>query len=330
MLFYQLITKGLHGNILKVFRSMYSSSLSCVRTQHGLTEMFKCTRGTRQGCLLSPLLFSLYVAEIVTMLEEADCKGLFLNADVPNITSLLFADDLVIFADTVGRLQKMIDVISKFCDRWGLSVNLDKTSVMVFRNGGPLRHNEKWFLRGKLLKVVSFYKYLGAMFTPKLVWTFCQKTLASQARKGLYLLKKYNYACNGLPLTVQWDLFDKMIAPILLYGSEVWGFSEAENIERIHTEYCRHIGLLGVPSHTPNVAVLAETGRMPLYLLYYKRCIKYWLKLLRMPNTRYPKACYSMLHSLDQQGRTTWVTSIKNLLYKYGFHDVWEPKAMKT
>jgi hypothetical protein len=292
LLFYQLMTKGLHGNVLKVLRSMYSSLQSCVRTPQGLTELFDCARGTRQGCMLSPFLFSLYVAEIVTMLDEADCKGVFINEDFPNVTSLLFADDLVLCADSVGRLQKMIDVIVRFCERWGLAVNISKTAVMVFRNGGPLRENEKWYFRGEPLRVVSFYKYLGAMFTPKLVWTMCQKTLASQARKGLYLLRKYNYACNGLPPALQFELFDKMIAPILLYGAEVWGFNRADHIEGVQTVFCKHV--LGVPSGTANLAVHAETGRLPLYVHYYRRCVKYWITMLNMPNYRYPRACYSM------------------------------------
>ena len=65
------------------------------------------------------------------------------------------------------------------------------------------------------------------------------------------------------------ELFDKMIAPILMYGSEIWGFKEAENIESVQNEYCKQI--LGVPSYTSNIAALAETSRMPLYLNYYKR-----------------------------------------------------------
>jgi hypothetical protein len=83
----------------------------------------------------------------------------------------------------------MINVIAMFCKRWSLEVNLDKTKVMVFRNGGPLRENDKWYYNGKLLEVVSEFKYLGMpVFTPKLVWTQCQKTLTTQAMKGLYLL----------------------------------------------------------------------------------------------------------------------------------------------
>ena len=94
----------------------------------------------------------------------------------------------------------------------------------------------------------------------------------------------------------------------------------------IQTDFCKYV--LGVPSHTSNIAVLGETGRLPLYVQYYKRCIKYWLKLLLMPSHRYPKACYSMLYRLDQNGRSTWASSVKHLLQKYGFHDVWNEQGV--
>ena len=59
---------------------------------------------------------------------------------------LLFADDLVSLGDTVGNLQKLIDKLSEYCKKWGMKVNKDKTKVIVLRNGGALRKNEKWYL----------------------------------------------------------------------------------------------------------------------------------------------------------------------------------------
>jgi hypothetical protein len=276
--------------------------------------------------MLSPFLFSIYVGELVTMLDEADCRGVYLNEEVDNIVALLFADDVVAGADSVGRLQRMIDVIATFCDKWGLVVNLSKTKVMVFRNGGPLRHNERWFLNGNILEVVSSYKYLGSLFTPRLVWSLSQSTLATQSRRGLFLLTKYDYSCGGLPVDVQLELFEKLITPILLYSSEVWGFNVASSIEKVQTDFCKYI--LGVPSHTPNIAVLGETGRLPMYVLYFKKCVKFWLKILSMPSYRYPRASYGMLLSLDNLGRQTWATSVKNLLYKYGFQHVWDQQGV--
>ena len=62
---------------------------------------------------------------------------------------LLFADDMIQGSDTVGRLQKLINTLEIFCDNWGLSVNMETNKIIVFRNGGVLKRNEKWYYRGK-------------------------------------------------------------------------------------------------------------------------------------------------------------------------------------
>ena len=88
---------------------------------------------------------------------------------------LLFADDLVNCADTVGKLQIMIKKLDEFCIKWGLRVNLEKTKVMLFRNEGMIRKNEKWFLNGVELKLCTYYKYLGLTMSNCLCWGKQQK-----------------------------------------------------------------------------------------------------------------------------------------------------------
>jgi hypothetical protein len=85
---------------------------------------------------------------------------------------------------------------------------------------------------------------------------------------------------------------------------------------------------MGVHSQTPNAAVIADTGRFPMCVHYYKCCIKYWLRLVRMPDSTYHKACYQMLFNLDQQCRTTWPSHARLLLYRYNFNEVWEAQGV--
>ena len=148
-----------------------------------------------------------------------------------------------------------------------------------------------------------------------------EREMANQHGGNIYDYPEFVRACDGLSVGLQFELFDTMIKPILLYSSEIWGFTVANNVEKIQTNFCKYV--LGVPTHTSNRAVMSETGRLPLYVNYFKRCIKYWLKVISMSSNRYPNACYKMLHELDQQRRTTWATSVRLLLCKYGFEDVW-------
>ena len=61
-----------------------------------------------------------------------------------------------------------------------MQLNLGKTKIIVFRNGGYLRFYEHWTYRNQPVEVVSYYKYLGLLFTPKLKWTRAKDTLVAQ------------------------------------------------------------------------------------------------------------------------------------------------------
>ena len=235
------------------------------------------------------------------MCKEQGCKGIYIDENAPNIIMLLFADDMVFCSDIVARLQKGLNLLEEYSVKWGLKVNLSKTKVMVFRRGGTLKKSEVWYYDGVKLDTTSAYKYLGLIFTPKGSWFTATKTLASQASKAVAILNKILWKCGDIPFNAAFELFDKMILPILTYGSEVWGFTVYDNIEMVQRKFCRQY--LKVSSTTSNVAVLGECGRHPLYIFYMTRCIKYWLKVLQMENTRYPNACYKMLKRLDDLGR---------------------------
>ncbi len=222
LLYLTLIKNGIGGNVLSVLRSMYSKLKSCVKGTNGLTEYFGCTIGVRQGCMVSPLLFNLFLNEYITMLKK-NCKGIQIES-ITEIQTLLYADDMANIADTIGGLQKQL---GKKCNLYGM--NLRKMKIMVFRRGGSLNKDEKWYFAGEQIEVVNCYKYLGMWFIPKLSWWKTRQLLASQGKKSMLSLlrfvRKHKNSCNQ-----SLYLFDRMVAPILYYGSEIWGFEPVECI----------------------------------------------------------------------------------------------------
>ena len=109
--------------------------------------------------------------------------------------------------------------------------------------------------------------------------------------------------------------------PILLYGSEIWGFQEYEHLERVHVYACKRF--LSVGLRACNNAVLGDCGRYPLYITSAKRCIKYWFKIISMTEDRYVKKCYHMMYYSDQFGSKNWVSHIRAMLSRCGFYFVW-------
>ena len=128
------------------------------------------------------------------------------------------------FSDTVIRLQRMIDLIAKFCKAVGMKLNLNKTKIMVFRNGGIVKQIEKWLYQGTQIEIVSIYKYLGLYFTPKLIWTKTKELTAMQAQKAVCSIFKFQKKFGHFCPNDAFKLFDSMVKPILCYGSELWGY----------------------------------------------------------------------------------------------------------
>lgn len=277
--------------------------------------------GTRQGCLVSPLLFIIYVNTILDMAASSGKNGIFVDETFDNVSALLYADDLNKLSDTVGHLQNLINSLSDFCQKWGLSVNLSKTKVMVFRRGGVLKKNEKWFLQSRKIEVTTYYKYLGLTFSSRLSWTMGQKTLAAQAHKVVAFILQVSRKVKCFDVEMLWMLFDKMVLPILTYGSEIWGVNTHNCIERVQNKFCKYV--LKLPIQTPNVAARGECGRCPLKSTCILHALKYWCKLLYMEDGKLPKSCYKMLCRLDDIGRKTWASNIKTILYNLGFGICW-------
>ena len=122
-------------------------------------------------------------------------------------------------------------------------------------------------------------------------------------------------------------LFGCQIQPVLTYGSEVLGLiANNRIIGRIHLFAIKRS--LNVSPRTPNSPVYGETGRYPLYISTYMRCIKYWLNILRMQEDWIPLKSYKMLYNVHCNNKNNWASSICFTLYRYGYEHVWENQGL--
>ena len=313
---------GVCGKMFDIIKCMCKKVFSCVRANEHLSEYFECPIGLRQGSMESPLLFSLCISDLYNLLMKYGGKGIRFSPDHTEVKILMYADDVVLIADSPNELQRHITALNKFCKQWKMNVNIDKTKVMVFRKGGRLRHDEKWFLNGKVIECVKSYKYLGVNVSTGNKWGKATTCLAEQGQKALSALIGVSYKAGFLSYVPFFKIFDSCVLPILLYASEIWGIQSYKSIENIQVKACKK--LLGVSIHTANVAAVGECGRYPIHVNTVLRCVKYWTKLLQMSSNRFPKICYKMLYDLDQeQNVTTWATLVKNMIFRLGFGYVW-------
>ena len=143
-----------------------------------------------------------------------------------------------------------------------MEVNLSKTQIIVFRNGGPLKENE----HGEYIQVTSVYTYMGLLFTPTLSWSAALDKLSCQAQISIYALYNYQKPFGHFNISQLLNLFDSMVKPGLTYGSQIWGYKYTPEIETVQLSFCKRY--LRVKHSTNNCIVLGECGGLPLCITY--------------------------------------------------------------
>jgi hypothetical protein len=183
-----------------------------------------------------------------------------------------------------------------------------------------LRRNEHWTYNGHILEIVNSFNYLGFVFNNG---GSCRKGIENLAGKGLKsIFALINLTKNtSAPIKLTLDLFDTYVASVLSYCSEIWGFSQAETIERVHRKYLKRI--LNVKMSTNTLALYGETGRYPLIISRKIKIIKYWFKLINSYSTN--TILYATYITLlnDCESRNNWLSNVRQLLQDTGFNDVW-------
>ena len=229
----KLIGSEINGNVIRVIFNLYENAKSCIKKGGKLSQFFKCDVGVRQGENLSPFLFAIYLNDFEYYISR-NYNGLsFLSKETSRILSdedieffirmyvLLYADDTIVMAETPDQLQLALNAVSEYCNLWQLKVNIDKTKIIIFSKG-KVRKHPIFKLGSRPVEVVDDYIYLGTTFNFNGSHFKAIAKQVNQARKAMFsLLTKARRLC--LPVDIQCDMFDKIIVPILLYGSEVWG-----------------------------------------------------------------------------------------------------------
>ena len=127
-----------------------------------MSDYFRSNLGLMQGIVMSPVLFALFINDIEINLIVKGC----IPYEYANISLflLMYADDLVLFSETVNGLQQMLDCFFEYSQKWGMEVNIEKSKVMVFRNGGKISNADKLYYDGKLVETVDKFSYLVFIF----------------------------------------------------------------------------------------------------------------------------------------------------------------------
>jgi len=309
-LLYKLGDMGVSSQCINVIRLIYRHTSAKVWTKKGFTEKFDTNCGVRQGCLLSPLLFTLYINDLA---DEIDSGGFCFNGTY--IRMLMYADDIVFLAADPDALQGMINSLSTYCEKWDLHVNLNKSKIMIFRKKGIIKHSLRWLFRGKEVEIVNSYKYLGVLFVSN--GRFGQhldgqlavaKFAINQVYRKIFFFK----ACN---IDSFFRIFNAVARSIMCYAAQVWGFHQYDVVERVFRFFLKKV--LKLPGTTPNYVLFLETGQDPIFVYALKLHWTFVLQTFRLPENRFRR----ILMEVGIVGEHKWFQMLRDTAMSLGQWD---------
>ena len=150
---------GFLSKICKLIQSMYVNTKSEFNYGGIETDWVKLERGVRQGCVSSPLLFSIYTEESSARVRDAGL-GVRVKSNILGI--LLHADDLVLIGDSENALQEIVNITTSYAGEFSLSFNESKCGVLMINKQEGGREESR--LGNEVINRVRQYNYLVVLF----------------------------------------------------------------------------------------------------------------------------------------------------------------------
>ena len=306
LLEYSLITSGVNGKFYAAIKALYRAPIACVQVNTFRTGWFPTHFGVKQGDVLSPTLFSMYVNDLALKIRNSK-----LGVTVADMTVgiLLYADDIILLADCEKDLQNMLNIAADWCLKWRLVVNDDKTQIVHFRKPSVKRSLFSFMFGTTVLIYTKTYKYLGLTLDEHMNFKEGIQVLADSAGRALGSVLNKVKACKDLGYHTYTQLYQSCVCPVSDYASGVWGFHENVSCNTIQNRAIR--SFLGVHKLTPILAISGDMGWTPVNIRHKGEMLRLWNRLVKMSDDRLTKKIFNW----DISNGYPWATEVKYLFF---------------
>ena len=214
---------GYEKKIIRLLQALYKETFSAVRVDGELTDWFQTVIGVLQGCVLSPMLFCIFLEVVMARALEMEETGVVVSGT--RFNNLKFADDIALIADEPAGLQSLIDSTEVESKQFGLTVSTAKTEVQCIP---PEDHPMLSSIRGVTLKQSTDFVYLGGKISDS------ADSSADIARRiglatGVGRSLAAIWKSKDIGVATKIRLYNTPVLPVLLYNAETWTMKEELN-----------------------------------------------------------------------------------------------------
>ena len=319
----KLVKWSIPTKFVSILQALYRNPRGIVCWQNLRMELLDMPVGLKQGCVLSPLLFAIYIAELPCIVST-ECTGVQLgNVEV---SLLSYADDLLFTAKNKKDLQKMLRVMGLYGQRWHLEISSDKCTVIS--KGVP--QTESWVIDispGDIRHTIAegnSFKYLGLKCCRNAdVFKLHKKDLLNKIQQYKWLTMVPGKRLNRTAFFTNkiWKIYAE---PSVLYGTEIMHFSHEffKKLNVAHRQTLR--SFLDFPTCTPNASVYAECDTWSMESEIKTRQLRYASYLNELSESRIVKQAHIVQKTTVAQQTGGWYNTIRDFAQLLQMEDPFE------
>ena len=277
-LFLKLIERGVPLCFINILVYWLSNLTSKCRWVATLSEPYPLLSGVKQGGILSPALFIVFINDLILLLRK---KGMGCHVKSLFVGSIMFADDLALCAPSRHAMQTLISICESYCTEYGLSFNTRKTKSLIFGHKFHTMNPTPLILNAEPIEYVQECKYHGCLIESGKRFSYsCKLDLSSFRRSVNSIVRAIRKPSDEVTLRLLYTFS----IPILTYASEVKQFSYAE-MHACNTAVNDAIRLIFQYNRWESIRFLREQfGYSDLYTLFAKRKKAFTAKIPHMGN----------------------------------------------
>ncbi|XP_053596255.1 uncharacterized protein LOC128668113 [Microplitis demolitor] len=262
---------------------------------------------------MSGALYGIDIDDLEKTMEEKKRGGTMIGNQ--RIHVMKYADDVALVADTEEELRGMLKELERYTEENKMEVNVEKTKILICRNGGRKKKGKKWMYKGSEVEEVKEFKYLGYHFTTRNSAGKQKKELAQKAQKATNAVWGVIKRSKKNSMRDRMYLMNTVARTVALYGVEVWGWEKSEEIERVHKRLCKMA--LGVRRDTPEYIWRDEMGVEKMEVILKERAVRYMKDCMMMEKERWPRiALKEEMRGIMNRCPTKWGKMVKVALKK--------------
>ncbi|OXA59193.1 LINE-1 retrotransposable element ORF2 protein [Folsomia candida] len=310
-----LSERGVSSKYLKVLTSLYRKASGQILTPNGLTTSFRFQKGVLQGEPQSSCLFNFFIDGLARRLKKSGISPVKIGSTDFHI--LMFADDVVIVANSADSLQGKINVAATFFKDRGLQCSISKTKIVIFakRRSSDLPPF-KW--NDDTVDIVDSYTYLGVTMHRNGTFNRAHKEFKEKATAAVMKVLNITRRSGVPPLSTQFKLFNSIARATLLYGSSIWAMKFVDDIDKLQIRFLKK--LLRLLPSTPDYFVRLETGARDTRLQHLADTLGFWERISRKKEDSPVRQCmiiqmkWTRLNSTPMQRNHCWGQDFLDLL----------------